>query len=126
MIEFLNENKKGILGVRFSGKITREDYEAFVRRADEVIRERGQLNTLLDLSDLSSMELGAALQDLKFTTTRLPKFRRFAVVGDESWIGWIAKISDLLPGVEARRFGTNQTSEAWIWVGEADSGRAAS
>lgn len=125
MIEFMNESEGSVLILSCSGKITTEDYDEFIQRADEVIRNEGELNVVMDMTQMSGLEVGVIFQDLGFTFSRLPKFNRLAVVGDQGWNRWIARVSDYLPGVEAQCFGPDEMKLAHHWAGEQRARKAA-
>ena len=65
MIEKIPDLPAGIDGVRSSGKLTREDYDAvIVPLVDEALRDHRKLRCLVEIPDFAGITPSAAFEDI--------------------------------------------------------------
>ena len=56
----LDENDGGkLLTVKISGKLAKEDYEHFVPKVEDLIKQFGKIRILLEMHDFHGWEMGA-------------------------------------------------------------------
>lgn len=101
MHTWLSESDGNTLGLKVAGKITSEDYEAFLPRFVEQV---------------SSIEPAALWQELKFDSKHLKDVERCALVGDSAWEKWMAKMSTPFMKGEVKFFEPEAMDEAWAWL----------
>lgn len=122
MIEILSQSRTDALAVVISGELTSDDYDK-LRPELELRADKGQFNLLVELADVSGLELSAVKDDLMFTKDFKDSIDKMAVVTDDQLL---SKVSDFvgtplgeLLGVEVKRF--DERDMAWTWIGGAES-----
>jgi hypothetical protein len=90
MIERLDGMPGGVVGLRASGKLTKQDYAETLEPALKEAVASGEARVLFLLESFDGLEAGALLEDLKtgFRTMLSDRdaWRRLAVVTDVDWI----------------------------------------
>jgi hypothetical protein len=120
MIELLPESCGCVLGFRFIGEITDEDYtEIFIPALRRAIEEYGVIRLLVDVSDLQSEDIGAMDDDIR-EESRVLYIEREAIIGDEDWEKRMSNVDHffLFPNTDARFFREEYRRDAWHWVRE--------
>jgi hypothetical protein len=120
MVERINDVPAGVVGLRASGKLSREDYKDVLEPGLKQAMESGEARVLFLITDYEGIEAGAALEDLKtglgIELSRRKDWKRLAVVTD---IDWMAKAMHAfawaMPG-ELAVYGTDELEEAKSWV----------
>jgi hypothetical protein len=125
MFQKLSESSEKILGFKVSGKLTDEDYKAFVPQIEKIIQEFGRISLLLELDDFHGWDLGAAWDDFKFGMKHIKDFKRVAIVGDKKWEEWMAKLAKPFMRAEVKYFDGSQLQDAWGWLHGKKSKEAA-
>jgi len=108
-----------VFGIKAYGKISTDDYEKILIPAmEDMIKEHSPINVVVDLSEFQGMEAGAFWDDFKFGIKHLNDFQRMAIVGEQKWIDWVAKLADPVTKAQIKAFHTNNVKKAWHWAGE--------
>jgi hypothetical protein len=90
MIERLGEMPDGVIGLRGSGRLTKEDYTDVLEPALKEATGSGEARVVFLLESFDGLEAGALLEDLKtglrteFSNRKA--WRRLAVVTDVDWV----------------------------------------
>jgi hypothetical protein len=124
MIEALSGFPESVLGLRISGHVKREDYQAVVIPAVETAFKREQkLNIYCQVdSDFAGLDLGALWDDLKVGLGNLTRWERIAVVTDLEWIDNAIKVFGFLKPGQVQVFKLSEADQAREWiVGSATS-----
>lgn len=118
MIETLPESEGDLLGVRFTGKLTDEDYDEVLGPAMEgLIEKHGKVKVLCHFDEeFEGWEMGAMWADAKFGIKHRKDFTKLAVVGGPKWIEWGTKAFAPIVEGAVRTFRPDQLDEAWEWV----------
>jgi stage II sporulation SpoAA-like protein len=118
MIELLAGFPESVIGLRISGHITREDYQAVVIPAVEAaLKRERKLNIYCQVdSDFAGLDLGALWDDLRVGLGNLRRWERIAVVTDLEWIGAAMKALGFLKPGEARVFPLSEADQARAWI----------
>lgn len=122
MIERIEEMPPGTIGLRSSGRLSKEDY---VEVLEPVLREgvaSGQLRLLFVIQDYDGVAPGAWPEDFKTGMSAWFKdhsaWRRFAVVTDVEWLAKAMRMfSWAVPG-EVMVCGLGEEEQARRWVAE--------
>jgi hypothetical protein len=77
----LHTEHENLLVVIATGKLTKEDYAAFLPKVNEMIKEQKKINILFDMHDFHGWE-AAAWEDTKFALHHFSDIERLAVVGE--------------------------------------------
>ncbi|MEM9365773.1 MAG: STAS/SEC14 domain-containing protein [Planctomycetota bacterium] len=118
MIEELNSAHPGILGFKMSGKLHDEDYKTFVPRVDAAIAEEGKVRMLAMFHEFEGWDAHALWDDIKFATTHCTKIDRIALVGENCWQEWMAKVCVPFTAAQLRYFDASEVDGAWDWLAE--------
>ena len=122
MFQEIPINVPGVFAVKASGKLTDEDYQAFLPRLDALISEHGKISLLVELEDFEGWEAKAAWDDLDFGLDHDRDFDRIAIVGDKSWQHWMIVLSSLFMHTPLRFFPREETARALGWLSEGTQG----
>jgi hypothetical protein len=120
MVERIEGMPDGVIGVRASGKLTRDDYREVLEPAIKDAIESGEARLLFVLETYDGIEPGAWLEDAKtgigVEVAHRKEWKRMAVVTD---VEWIAKAMHMfawaMPG-ELGVYGLDELEEAKGWV----------
>ena len=120
MFEILPQSTETCIGFKVSGKVTAEDYDAFIPKLDEAISAHGKINLLVLMGDFKGVKgLDAVKDDFKFGTHQYRQVEKAAFVGEKKWLEWIVKIMDpFTRRTDEKFFEPDQIEEAWQWVKE--------
>jgi len=111
------------LDMVISGKLHSDDMrrvlDEYVAKSDGI--EAGKM--LCDVADYQLPSLGAVAVEFSQMPRLLRvvgKFRRAAVLTDETWLKKISELEGhLIPGLEIRAFKRNERAEAEAWLNES-------
>ncbi|MHA6794241.1 STAS/SEC14 domain-containing protein [Pseudonocardia bannensis] len=117
MIEQVRDLPPGVDGVRSSGKLTREDYDAVVvPLVEEALRDRRRLRCLVEVPDFDGITPGAAWEDVTLGLRALGAFDGCAIVSDLGWIRESARLAAFLMPCTVRVFAQADHDEAVAWL----------
>ena len=123
MIEKIEGLPAGIDGVRCSGKLTREDYDAVVvPLLEEVQRDQRRLRCLVEVDGFDGITPEAAFEDLRLGLRALGSFDGCAVVSNLPWVGEVLRFVRFLLPYPLRIFRTDQREEAIAWLSGLPAG----
>jgi hypothetical protein len=128
MIERIAEMPEGTIGFRFSGEITRADYDNVLIPALVEVFASGEVRCLCQLGpDFEGYEAGAVWEDLKtgakFGAGHLSAWKRVALVTDVDWVRHLAALFGWMTPGEMKLFSLDGLEQAKVWVaaqGESD------
>lgn len=123
MLQFIPTHDEGsTLAIRASGKLTHQDYQSFLPKLEEKIKQAGKVSLLLELDNFSGWDLKAAKDDFTFALKHMGDLERIAIVGDKSWEHWMTIMAKpfLLLG-SVRYYNKEQLQEAWGWLREKEN-----
>jgi hypothetical protein len=103
-----------LVRVRASGRLTRNDYQAFVPQIEQAIAEHGKLRLLFEMRDFHGWDAGASWEDIKFGGRHFRDLERVAMVGDKTWEKWMAKLCRPFTTAEVRYFEKTDVAETWL------------
>lgn len=102
------------------GKLQKEDYEAFVPKAESRIAKQGKLDLLINVSRLEGWTPSALWEDLKWDAKHYSDVTRLAIVSDDSDKEWMATLSKPFTGAEVEHYPATQLDKARRWVRHQD------
>jgi SpoIIAA-like len=120
MIERIDDVPEGVIGIRSSGKLTKDDYQEGLEPALKEAVDSGEARVLFVLESFDGLEPGAMLEDIKtglgVELRHRKEWKRLAVV---SGVDWVSKAMHAfawaMPG-ELAVFELDQLDEAKSWV----------
>lgn len=101
-----------------SGRLSKSDYDRFVPRFEQIVKEEGPVRLLIYLNDFEGWDLGGMWEDLKFDTQHQNDLGKVAVVGDKKWQDWGTTLSKPFFKAEMRFFNQDQLEQARAWLRE--------
>ena len=121
MVERLEDMPTGTIGVRVSGKVSRDEYHELIAPVYEALDRGEPVNYLVATADdFHGLDVGALWEDVKAVGTvglkHRSSWRRFAVVTDKDWMrNAIAAFGWISPG-EIKVFDPEGLDAAKAWV----------
>jgi len=90
MIERIDEMPDGVIGLRASGKLTKDDYTGVLEPALREAMDSGEARVVFVVSDFDGLEPGSVPEDIKtglgVALADRKNWKRLAVVTDVDWI----------------------------------------
>jgi CBS domain-containing protein len=122
MIERLRDLPPGIDGLRASGIVSGDDYEAAVEPlVDEAEREHRRLRLLYVLDpEFRRMSLDGAWADVQLGVRHLSVFERVALVSDVGWMRALVRAAGALMPFSVATFAAADRADAVRWLGGPD------
>ena len=122
MVERIEDMPAGTIGIRASGKLTREDYRAVLEPALREAVDAGEVRCLFLLTDFEGLEAGALLQDAK-TGLNLgighhSAWKRLALVTDADWVAKAMHMFAWLTPGEVMICAPDELEKARSWVAD--------
>lgn len=113
----ISTEANGIMVVRASGTLVKQDYAGFVPAFRQAAAGRsGKLRVLFDATHLKGWDPQAIWEEVKFDIKHLSEMERLAIVGNREWQHLMARIGNVFPHVQARYFEESQSAEAQTWL----------
>jgi hypothetical protein len=120
MIERIEDMPAGTIGLRASGKLTREDYQEVLEPALQEGVESGELRLLFEMPSFDGLEPGAVIDDvetgLRAWVRDHEAWKRFAFVTDVEWLARTMRAFAWLAPGEVRVFSLGELDVAREWV----------
>ncbi len=122
MLYILPETTGDIIVLQANGTLTASDYtETFLPLFEHVKNTHPEVRLLITFApDFEGFEVGALWEDMKFGVQHANDFHRVAIVGDEKWLEWMTKVSNLITQGEMRHYRMTQLLEALRWINDED------
>jgi len=122
MIQRIEGLSEGVVGLRASGKLTRDDYREVMEPALQEAIESGEARVLFVLPDFDGLEPKAWIDDvktgLKVELTDRSAWRKLAVVTGVDWVGKAMQFfAWTMPG-EVEVYDMDELDEAKEWVAD--------
>lgn len=119
MYEFLPA-PDDVIAFRCRGKLERAAMEAALERIEASLAARDKTHLFVEIEDFSGFDT-EGFPDLARRSAgllgRLDRFGRIAVVADQAWVRWAAKLeSAVLPHVRYETFESRERERALAWV----------
>jgi hypothetical protein len=120
MIERMDGMPEGTIGLRATGKLTKEDYVGALEPALREGVDSGELRLLFVLTDFDGLEPSAVAEDMRTGMRAWVRdhsaWRRFAIATDVEWVGRAMHMFAWLAPGEVEVYGLDQLEEAKAWV----------
>ena len=109
------------LEVSLTGKLVKEDYEAFVPVVERLVEQHGKIRMLVVMHDFHGWTAGALWEDTKFAARHFSDIERLAVVGETQWQHGMAVFCKPFTAATIRYFDHSVRSEAQAWLAASAS-----
>lgn len=115
-IELVEQQDGKVLEVQITGKLQKNDYEAFVPVVERLIQRHGKLRMLCSLHDFHGWTAGALWEDIKFDAKHFNHIERLAIVGESKWQQGMATFCKPFTTATVRYFDRSRLPEAQQWI----------
>ena len=117
MISREDSTRKDVLMIVMSGTLVKADYDQFNQWTDDILEKHECMRLLCILDDFHGWgEFAAAWEDAKYGMTHRSDIEKFAMVGEEKWEAWMAKIAGFLMPGEVQYFDQSEKQSAIAWI----------
>jgi hypothetical protein len=121
MVERMDDMPAGVIGLRGSGKLTKEDYTDVLEPALKEAMDSGEARVVFLLTDFDGLALGASFEDIKtglgVELANRGNWKRLAFVTD---VDWVAKATQMfafaMPGELEVYDDLDKLEEAKSWA----------
>jgi hypothetical protein len=121
MVERMDGMPAGVIGLRGSGKLTKEDYTDVLEPALKEAMDSGEARVVFLLTDFEGLALGASFEDIKtglgVELANRGNWKRLAFVTD---VDWVAKATQMfafaMPGELEVYDDLDKLDEAKAWA----------
>ncbi|HUN83626.1 MAG TPA: STAS/SEC14 domain-containing protein [Terracidiphilus sp.] len=107
--------------VRAFGELVSEDYRGFAVEFNRLVRARGNLHVLVDMTGLQGWNPGGLWEEVKFDVKHFAEIDRLAVVGDKKWQQAMTVAAKPFRPGKMRYFDRSEMGNAEAWVAEGRS-----
>ena len=122
MLEFL-ESAANVIAIRVGGRIESADLDSILDRLEPMLERPDKVHVFVETRTITGIAVdGLAAYTMRAMPLlgRLNKFGRVAIVADQAWVRWGAKLeSAILPFISYRTFTPDERDEAYAWVNGA-------
>ena len=108
----------GTLSVKVSGKLSADDYHTLEPEVDNLISSVGKIRILFVMHDFHGWDMGAVWEDIKFATKHCRDISKIAMVGENAWEKWMAKICKPFTMSSIKYFAAGEQEAARMWLAE--------
>ena len=120
MIERIDEMPVGTIGLRASGKLSRDDYRQVLEPALREGIDAGELRLLFVLTDFDGLEPAAVPEDVKTGLSAWfghhSAWKRFALVTDVEWVAKAMQMFAWMTPGEVMIYDLDRLEDARGWV----------
>ena len=117
-IELHETDEAKVLTIKASGKLSKEDYEAFIPKLEQLIKRFGKIRILFEMKDFHGWDASALWQDLKFDIKHFKDIERLAMVGDRKWEKGMSIFCKPFTTAKVKYFDVNEVEKARDWIKE--------
>jgi hypothetical protein len=112
-----------LIEVYLTGKLVKEDYEAFLPTVERLVKQHGKIRMFVELHEFHGWTAGALWEDIKFDAKHFSDIDRLAIVGETKWEKGMAAFCKPFTTARVRYFDHTKTAEAREWVNaKSDNG----
>lgn len=115
MIEYV-EDERGLVAIRISESIQKEEYEALLPEIKKQIKLSGKINLYLEIGDDVNLEGRNFWSDIRFDLKHAQDIRKVAFIGDEQLEEQIIALFKPLENAEIRWYNYADRQKALRWV----------
>jgi SpoIIAA-like len=115
-VELEHQSGSKVVTVRVTGKLTKDDYDHFIPRVEELIKTDGKLRMLVEMHDFHGWDAGALWEDVKFDLKHFSDIERLAIVGETKWQKGMAAFCRPFTTAAVKYFDHGHLADARHWT----------
>ena len=108
------DHQPGRVSVSVFGEFTLADYKEFEEVVNFKVKFEGPVDLYFDLSQMASLTLDVAWEEIKFSRAHAHDFNRIAVVTDSEWVTWSAWLSQTFVDADVEVFTDAEEAKSWL------------
>jgi hypothetical protein len=122
MLQFMEGLPAGIIGIRATGTITKEDYTKVLAPKLDELSKKGEKPNYLTIfqTDLTALTAAAWWEDLKTGIKHFNEWHKIAVLTDRKGIEWFSNTFSFMFGGRIHAFPLEEKDKAIAWLLETD------
>ena len=117
-VEFHETDEGKVLTIKAVGKLSKEDYEIFVPKVEQLIKRFGKIRILFEMKDFHGWDASALWQDLKFDIKHFKDIERLALVGERKWEKGMSVFCKPFTTAKVKYFDSKEIDKAQVWINE--------
>lgn len=115
-IEFKEQEGGKVVIVRVTGKLSKDDYQAFVPELERLMGQFGKIRVLFEMLDFYGWDAGALWADIKFDIKHFSDIERLALVGDKKWEKGMSAFCRPFTTAKIKYFDLADIQKAQEWI----------
>jgi hypothetical protein len=116
VIQKLKESSGKVVGFKFSGELTDNEFKKFVAEVETIVAGQGRIRLLMMVDYPQDLDLKAAWDDLVFWIKHTKDIDRLAIVGQKEWEKWLELLEKPFIHTEVKYYESTNVRDAWDWV----------
>ncbi|MHB9140028.1 MAG: SpoIIAA family protein [Victivallaceae bacterium] len=116
MFEIIATDYPGLVAVKVSDKLTKDEFLQVKTELEKNISQYGKFRFLVEASDLKVPEAGFFVEDFKFIIHNHQYAEKVALIGDKRWEKIWMEFIKLITSVNAIFFDSCEQEKAWKWI----------
>ncbi len=116
MIHYRELPDSNIAEIIVDGPIEKADYDDVCDRLVKLIERQGSIRLLEEIRDIGHVDLSIIPADIAFAFHHLKDISHCAIVSEEHWLEWLAKVLDPLLSCKVRYFDRAGLQAARDWL----------
>jgi hypothetical protein len=117
-VELKEQDSGKLLEVHLTGKLVKEDYEAFLPAVERLVKQHGKIRMLVRMHDFHGWTAGAMWEDTKFAAHHFHDIERLAIVGETKWEKGMATFCKPFTTARVRYFDDSDAVGVLEWLAE--------
>lgn len=115
-IAYAEDPDHGIVELRVSGRVSRQDYDSVAEPLQRFIDTHGTIRLMEVIESFEGFDPATLLPGLRFDMKNIRHVSHAAVVSDIGWIGPLSKAAGALISTRLRTFDLAQEEAARAWL----------
>jgi len=116
MFKIIPNGMNDVLTIQSIGRLTHKDYRGLAGLLDQTVEMEGAISMMFDMREFKGMTPQAMFDDFILGIRHSHSFNYVAIVGNQKWEKWAAKVAGLIISADVQYFEENEFDAAWRWV----------
>lgn len=108
------DHQDNLVSIAVLGEFSLADFKEFEELVLFKVKFGGQVDLLIDLTQMADFTVDMAWEDIKFSRAHAGDFRRIGVITDSQWVTWSAWINQAFVSADLRVFDNGAEAKAWL------------
>lgn len=108
------DHQDNLVSIAVLGEFSLADFKEFEELVLFKVKFGGQVDLLIDLTQMADFTVDMAWEDIKFSRAHAGDFRRIGVITDSQWVTWSAWINQAFVSADLRVFDNGAEARGWL------------